>query len=483
MKALFDFDTGRKKAVLVSELLSDARNFFSVEDNTQKFKRRFAVGYRPQSRIYAISPQGRYDAGLTNEIKSHLKSLCPHIQFEYTDKFLLHTKAPTLDGDRISVLKYPLRDYQEECVQHALVNGSGVILLPTSAGKTLVMATIVASVQEQIASNFKTLILVPDIQLVEQSYSDLLEYGIEPFKVTKWTGNDIPDTNASIIISNSQILLSEKQDTSILQNIQMLIIDEVHKLKHSNKISKLVAKIPARIRYGLTGTMPDSNIDKWHIIGQMGDILYRKKSIDLREDKYITSVKVAVLKIEYLDPPSFKIDTFNPTFAYECELEFLQKNEFRNNTIKTIAQGLKRNALILVDRIAHGEVLLEYLKTIQDKEVHFICGAVEIEERERVRSLMESNDNVLCIAISKIFSTGINIKNLHYIIFASIGKARIKIIQSIGRSLRLHANKKQAVIFDIGDNLRYGINHLEERLSLYESESIPYNIKNIKQTP
>jgi superfamily II DNA or RNA helicase len=184
-----------------------------------------------------------------------------------------------------------------------------------------------------------------------------------------------------------------------------------------------------------------------------------------------------------LNPPSFKIDTFNPTFAYECELEFLQKNEFRNNTIKTIAQGLKRNALILVDRIAHGEVLLEYLKTVQDKEVHFICGAVDIEERERVRSLMESSDNVLCIAISKIFSTGINIKNLHYIIFASIGKARIKIIQSIGRSLRLHANKKQAVIFDIGDNLRYGTSHLEERLSLYESESIPYNIKNIKQTP
>ena len=482
MKAVFDFDVGRKKAVLESDLLSDARNYFSVEDTTQKFKRRFAVGYRPQSRIYAITPQGRFDSGLTNEIKTYLKSICPHVVFEYTDKFLLYTKSPSLDENRISELKFPLRDYQKECIQIALKNGSGVILLPTSAGKTLVMATLVASVQEQIASNFKTLILVPDIQLVEQSYSDLLEYGIEPGKLTKWTGSDEPDLQACIFIANSQILLSEKQDTSILQGMQMLIIDEVHKLKHSNKISKLVTKIPAKIKFGLTGTMPDSNIDKWHIIGQLGDILYRKKSIDLREENYITNVKVAIIKIDYLDPPSFKIDTFNPTFAYECELEYLQKNEFRNNTIKTIAQGLKRNALILVDRIVHGEVLLEYLKQIQDKEVHFICGAVEIEERERVRSLMENSDNVLCIAISKIFSTGINIKNLHYIVFASIGKARIKIIQSIGRSLRLHANKKQAVIFDIGDNLRYGNNHLEERISLYESESIPYNIKNIKQT-
>ena len=94
---------------------------------------------------------------------------------------------------------------------------------------------------------------------------------------------------------------------------------------------------------------------------------------------------------------------------------------------------------------------------------------------------MESNDNVVCVAISKIFSTGVNIRNLHYIVFASIGKAKIKIIQSIGRSLRLHTSKKQATIFDIGDDMRYGNSHLFERISLYDSESIPHSTKIIKE--
>lgn len=136
----------------------------------------------------------------------------------------------------------------------------------------------------------------------------------------------------------------------------------------------------------------------------------------------------------------------------------------------------------MVDRIAHGEILLNYLNNIEGKEVHFICGDVEIQERERVRSLMEERDNIICVAISKIFSTGVNIRNLHYIFFASIGKAKTKIIQSIGRSLRLHESKKQAVIFDIGDDMRYGNKHLQERINLYTSETIPYTIKHIKQT-
>jgi superfamily II DNA or RNA helicase len=87
---------------------------------------------------------------------------------------------------------------------------------------------------------------------------------------------------------------------------------------------------------------------------------------------------------------------------------------------------------------------------------------------------MEETHGIVCIAISKIFSTGISIKNLHNVVFAAIGKARIKIIQSIGRSLRLHQSKEIATIFDIADvNLTYGYKHFEERKRLYESEKIP----------
>jgi superfamily II DNA or RNA helicase len=103
-----------------------------------------------------------------------------------------------------------------------------------------------------------------------------------------------------------------------------------------------------------------------------------------------------------------------------------------------------------------------------------------MEDREKIRTLMESRRDVIVVAISKIFSTGINIPNLHNIIFAAIGKAKIKIMQSIGRVLRLHPTKQMAVIFDLADNTRYGKKHLEERKKMYKLEKYEYTEKTIQ---
>jgi superfamily II DNA or RNA helicase len=155
----------------------------------------------------------------------------------------------------------------------------------------------------------------------------------------------------------------------------------------------------------------------------------------------------------------------------------LQTHSFRTEIIYKVVNSLDTNTLILVDRIAHGEYLQEQLKLKlrgTDKQVYFIQGSLEVEEREKIRQMMEENNNIVCIAISKIFSTGISIKNLHNVIFAAIGKARIKIIQSIGRTLRLHHTKEVATIFDIADTcLTYGFKHYVERKRLYELEKIP----------
>jgi superfamily II DNA or RNA helicase len=227
--------------------------------------------------------------------------------------------------------------------------------------------------------------------------------------------------------------------------------------------------------------MPDTKIDEWNIKGKMGKIIYHKKSIDLRDQNYISQVTVAILKVTYSILPKFtKPSAASPTAGYEEEIQFLQTNTFRNNLITKIVNGVDKNTLIMVDRIAHGEELLRVLSTGTKKKVYFVHGGIEVEERETIRRLMEEQDDVVCVAISKIFSTGINIKNLHNIVFAAIGKARIKIIQSIGRSLRKHASKKRATIFDIGDNLRYGNAHLVQRLELYDNEQIPYTITEIQ---
>jgi len=136
--------------------------------------------------------------------------------------------------------------------------------------------------------------------------------------------------------------------------------------------------------------------------------------------------------------------------------------------------------LILIDFIDHGLILFDALKAAcHRKQVFFIRGEVEVEDRNKIRELMEKHNNVVVVAISKIFSTGVNIKNLHFIIFAGGGKAKIKTVQSIGRGLRLHYNKDRLYIIDIADQLTYGKRHQLKRQSFYEQENIPYQIKRI----
>ena len=475
-----DYDSTRKKGIIVSDYLPNIREYFSVEDKQQVFKRRYAIGYRPQTRLYAITPQGRFETRLIFSILEFLQNQDIQFNIELTDKFKEVIFIPELK-ENLTKLNLELRDYQEESVRLALKNKSGVIILPTSAGKTLVIATLVKSIQDQ--HDFKALILVPDIQLVAQTYSDFIDYGIPESEITKWTGSTEPDKNAKIVISNAQILLSEKQDLSLLKDIKLLVIDEVHKLKYGNKINKVVEQIPALFRYGFTGTLPDYKIDQWNIFGKIGRVIYFKESIDLRDQNYISQVHVAALKLTYKNTPQFTTPSMhNPTAGYEEEITWLQTNPYRNAIIIKLVNKSDKNTLIMVDRIAHGEELLRILQESTNKQVHFVHGAVEIEEREMIRKLMEEHDNVACIAISKIFSTGINIKNLHNIIFAAIGKARIKIIQSIGRSLRKHTSKKFATIFDIWDNLRYGNKHMVERLALYDREQIPYSVTELTES-
>ena len=154
--------------------------------------------------------------------------------------------------------------------------------------------------------------------------------------------------------------------------------------------------------------------------------------------------------------------------------------EKRNKIISKLVNKINKNTIIMVDRIIHGEELLNSLKKICiDSPVYFIQGSTEMDDREKIKKLMEEQNNVIVVAVSKIFSTGINIPNLHSIVFASAGKAKIKIIQSIGRALRLHPTKEKAYIFDIADNTYYGKIHKDERKKLYDAEKYPFTEKKI----
>lgn len=476
MNVIFDFDTVSRKCKIISEFLPQIREVFSVEDKAMFFVRR-RYGRNTPTRKYAITNKGVFDAPFFETICEQIVEKFPSLKITATEKFLERWKAQTI-SDKLTKLKYEPRDYQLESATQALAKGRGIIVLPTSAGKTLTMALIASTALAN--KQYKTLILVPNIQLVEQTYQDFIDYGINEKEVSKWTGSfEFQSTN--IVVANNQILLSEKQDISVINEFDLVIIDECHKLASAEKITKLVKQFNTKHIFGLTGSLPNEQFNIWSLNRIFGSILYHKKSIELRQNQFISNVRVVALELAYKNVPEFAKATMSePTAGYEEEIVWLHTNEFRNNIICKLADKLDTNTLILVDRIVHGEHLLEYLKSNINKQIYFIQGSVDVEERERVRQIMETDSGIICIAISKIFSTGISIKNLHNVIFAAIGKARIKIIQSIGRSLRLHETKQIATIFDIADsNLTYGHKHFTERKDIYLNEQIPIVTKNI----
>lgn len=478
---IFDYDSKKRMAMVTGDHFDEIRERFSVENEGAKFAR-YRNRFAP-SRKYVITPQGRFDPGLFYDIKKFIKNNTEDTKIHVRDS-LRPVVYPAYKQEYAAPrpeLSLKLRDYQQDIVDVCLKMGRGVTVLATAGGKTLTIASLVESIYQN-NKNMKCLILVPDLGLVNQTYADFKEYETT-FLYSKWTGSNQLSLGSNVIIANMGIVQSDKSDVSWTQDVDLLIIDEVHKLRRDNKINNIIKKIRTPHKYGFTGTMPEQLIDQWNILGKIGPVLYEKNSFQLRQEDYVAKVKVQILKIEYNEkPPVFPNDRYDPTARFRREHQFLAKNKFRNNVIGKLSERFDNNCLIMIDYIEHGEELYGVLKSqCKDKRVFFIRGEVEVEEREKVKKLMENTSDVICIAISKIFSTGINIKNLHYIVFAGGGKAKVKIIQSIGRGLRLHKDKKGVIILDIADMLYYSYQHYKKRLQLYKGEKINYGIKKITE--
>jgi len=459
------------QCVIEGPELNLIRENFSVENQAANFQRRLRSRFI-KDRLYAITPKGKMDIGLVGEIIKYCKQ--HKIDWSIEDK-TLNVFYPSLPAPQVNYdLKFTLRDYQQEIVTKCINAGRGTIVLATAGGKTLTMASLLEYYFHNVNKFFKGLIIVPDLGLVNQTHGDFNDYEVN-YTHSIWSGNNKLNNNTNIVIANMGILQSVKSDTSWLGHIDILIVDETHKLRKDNKINKIIKGIKTNNKFGFTGTLPDELMDKWNIFGKIGPQLYERKAYELREDNYVTPARVHIFQLNYNTNHSEIYDKNLPVSFYLQEGDFIKKNTYRNVFISKISMRLDNNVLILIDYIEHGEILLDYIsRYCEHKKVFFIRGEVEIEERKKIQALMETDTDVVVIAISKIFSTGINIKNLHYIIFANGGKAKIRIIQSIGRGLRLHKDKKQLIIFDIADNLIYGQRHVEQRKKLYESENIKY---------
>jgi len=477
---MVDIDIDIKKTKLhmkfsCADTFRALREHFSVANKSATFARR-GRRFIP-SRKYAITAGGKCDFGLLQDIKKWLISNQYICNFKLSDNYKKfvdtskkHDHILHSDDDFYKRFTVDLRYYQKDVLNRAFEYGHGTCVLSTGAGKTILTAALIERFyQKSNNPNFKCLVIVPDTGLVQQTYEEFIGCGIT-FSVSKWSGSNKINKETNVIICNSQILYKQFKVNPWLVDIDLLVVDECHKIKSTNEISNIISEFKTPNRFGFTGTLPDDKFDEWSVVGKLGSVIYEKSSFDLRQEDYLVNVKVKILQIKYNE--SVPHLTSN---KYRNELEFIYSNEKRNNLLSDLSRKLNNNCLILVNHISHGENVYNFIASHNpDKRVYFIQGSTLIEERERIKRELEEFSNVICIAMSSIFSTGVNIKNLHYIIFAAGGKSFVRTVQSIGRGLRKHCSKSQLIIFDMGDQLSYGIKHLEARKRIYEQQKIQF---------
>lgn len=474
----------KNKASLYSDTFDIIREHFSQEKAGMFRAKR---SYFATPREYAITPLGTFDIGLSKEIIKFALSQGIPTEVEIDDKVKSILK-PSLNFTEVLEVPnetYKLRSYQSEAIKLAIPHGRGTILLPTGTGKTLAMAALIRSILLRNKISGYILVLVPDIGLVSQTYDDFIKYGLEN-KISKWSGSNEFNPSSEIIICNHSIIRQWNQSKiaqKLANETSLLFIDEVHTIKKGNKITKIIDAFKTNNRFGFTATMPEDLIDQWTILGKIGPIIMEMEAHEAREAKYIADVEAKAIILKHKAPPQIKVNPDEPHEAYHAELDWLSTCQFRNKFIINFANKMKYNSLLLVNRLEHGRALLEMARQLDvSKKIYFIEGNVEVEDREIVKKIMEENDNVICVAMSSIFSTGISINNLHYIFFCAGGKSLVRIVQAIGRSSRLHPNKEKTVIFDIADNTRYSLKHLTKRLALYDKEKIKYEKVHITET-
>mgnify|MGYP003624838346 FL=1 len=456
-----DYDTSYRKGRLIADddILSMIRNHFSVAKAGIFFAKKRNKNI--PTRDYAIQASGMFDFGMYNEIRKYLIE-SQITEITYTEAFANRLKVG-FDAVELSTdLMYELRDYQADALEKAFKRGQGTIVVATGGGKSLIQANLLETYKKMVKSDFKCILIVPGLSLVSQLVKDFKEYGCS-FTYSGWVGGSEPE-DVQVIIVNSENFCSQFGNYKNLSEVDLVLVDECHKIKHGNKLTKLIHKIKTPNKFGFTGTLPKTEIDIWKVIGTFGPVIYEKKSKDLRDDGYLTNVVIKCIKL--IHPNVGKMN-------YQNELKYLHNSDPRSSVISKIVQKLDNNVLILVNRIEHGQYLEGWLAT-EGKVVYFISGEMPVDERTAIIARMETETNLVVIAMSSIFSTGINVKNLPYIMFVDGGKSFIRTIQSIGRGLRLHKFKKLLVIFDIYDTLKYSTEHSERRQEFYDDEDIKY---------
>lgn len=512
-RILFDANLNMMRVICSSPRIFECmRDAFSDTNNSYFYVSMH--GYDIDKKVYLINQFGYFKPGLFFDVISYILTNFknPDLVYmseqcrDYVKEYLVPLKRfvkmydrdsfeiPNICEDSGSNSKKPKekriypRDYQVEAVRRAIFDGygRGLVELPTSAGKSLVIANLIYTIDKKIIHGLKYLIFVPNTQLVTQFYKELIDYGFNKKDVTQLVvkTKKTPDFNpdARIIISNRQYLFKNKDR---IPKVDVLINDEVHQGKPKSATIDIVDGLDCKMKIGLSGTLPRGKYEKMSLVGSFGKVFYVKDITSLQKAGYISKLEINLIKIRDVNVGknrslTFNVDTtkkFNSedpdgirfNEAFDDEISYINKNyEKLYSPIISELVNLEGNTLVLFDRLEFGKNMFSLAKEVNsDKSVHYVDGQTPVDKRESTRTELEKTSSNILFGQCSILSTGINIKNLTNLVMMVSTKSFSRILQSIGRTLRLHKDKDTARLFDISFNFKYSQKHLRERLQIY----------------
>lgn len=400
------------------------------------------------------------------------------VQFYEPQINLTNLEITDADGNVIKP-----HDYQESATNWALENKRGIVIAPTGAGKSLIIYLTIQSLL-QSKQYKKILVLVPTVSLTTQLFSDFDEYsqtnGLKAENyVHKISSGKDKQSRLPVFISTWQSIYNIK-DKSYFEQFDAVIVDETHTAESASITQILNSCINARFRIGLTGTLKKCKTHITALTGLLGESYQVTTTKELMERGILTNLEINAVLLKHAEIPKVE---------YKDEMDIIVAHSKRNKFIASLTELHKdENYLILYQYVQkHGKPLFEYLtKKYPDKQVLLVNGEIKAEVRENIRKITEQNNNVIIVASYQTYQQGINIKNLHNVIFASPSKSMIRVFQSIGRALRKHSSKKVARLYDVADDFtgdkrktkNYTLSHFEERIQMYMEQD--FKIKYIE---
>jgi superfamily II DNA or RNA helicase len=386
-------------------------------------------------------------------------------------------------------LPLPLRDYQYAALRFMFDHERGIIQSPTGSGKSYIMYLLVTLMEPTLCrTDAKTLIIVPTLGLVTQMVSDFKSYGYDAVRgIQTITAGQSKDIVELVTVSTWQSIYD--MPLSWFDQFGCVIVDEVHlaKAKKIGGIMEKCTKTP--YRFGFTGTLDNLQCHRLILEGLFGSVNRVATTNELVKKKQLTPPRVIVMVLEYPDAVKKQLRRCE----YTEEIDFIAANVPRNKFLALLCREQKHNTLLLFQLVAKMGVSL-FARTQQlispagmdsPREVWYIDGNTLANNREAIRQHFSHVTNDVLLASYGTTQLGVNIPSLRTLIFAHPSKSLIRVLQSIGRILRLDDGKAKAVIIDVVDDLRYGkwvnhtFKHAEARMAYYAAEKFPVTLRKI----